>query len=241
MANHCNMNRSIYFAVLATLVAIGIPAFSPAQEIESITVTPTQTISRSQPDIEKAKIQACFQAYKNSILNDAGEVAAKYVSERTIQFYDDMAFLARTADSLQIDSLSIIDKLTVLALRARTPNELLFRYEGREVFVFAINSGMVGKDDVRNNDIGKIDLDSTFARAMMMVNGTESPLAMHFHLEGGEWKMDLTSLFPITNTALEEVIEDSEMTENEFLEFVIAYGLKGQDPFHEIWEIPSPH
>lgn len=233
------MRRTICFAVLAILVAIGIPSFSLAQEIQSVTVTPAKTLTRSQSEIEEAKIQACFEAYKNSILNDQGEVATKYVSERTIQFYDSMAFLARTADSLHIDSLSIIDKLTVLALRARTPNELLFSYEGREVFVFAINSGMVGKDDVRNNDIGKIYLDSTFARAMMMVNGTEAPLAMHFHLEEGEWKMDLTSLFPITNTALEEVIEDSEMTENEFLEFVIAYGLKGQQPFHELWEIPS--
>lgn len=233
------MKRNIHFIAIVSLFAIMFPNSSSAQEIESIVVNPTPSLNRSQTDIEEAKIRACFEAYKNSILIDLGETAARYVSTRTIQFYDSMAILARTADSLQVDSLSIIDKLTVLTLRARTPNELLFSYEGRGVFVFAINSGMVGKDDVRNNDIGKIYLDSTFARAMMMVNGVESPLAMHFHLEEGEWKMDLTSLFPITNTALEEVIEDGEMTENEFLEFVIAYALKGKEPFHEIWAIPS--
>lgn len=229
----------MYFALIISLIAIGNPTFSHGQEIESIVVKKTPTPEWSRTEADKANIWACFEAYKNSILNDRGEAATKYVSSRTIQFYDSMATLARTADSLQVDSLSIIDKLTVLMLRARTPNELLFSYEGREVVVFAINSGMVGKDDVRNNELGKIYLDGTFARASMMVNGVESPISMHFHVEEGAWKMDLTSLFPITNTALEEVIEDSEMTENEFLEFVIAYGLQGKDPFHEIWEIPS--
>lgn len=233
------MKRAIHFALIASLFAIGIPSSSLAQEIESIVVTPVPSPQWSQADVDKAKIHACFDAYKNSILNDQGEAATKYVSARTIQFYDSMAHFARTADSLLVDSLSIIDKITILTLRAHTPNNLLFSYEGREVFVFAINAGMVGKDDIRNNDIGKIYLDSTFARAMMMVNGVESPLAMHFHLEEGEWRMDLTSLFPITNTALEEVIEDGEMTENEFLEFVISYGLKGKEPFHEIWVTPS--
>ncbi len=233
------MNRTIHFALIASLFAIVAPSSSLAQEIKSIVVTSTPSVNHSQTEIDEAKIRACFNAYKNSILTDQGEAATRYVSERTIQFYDSMAFLARTADSLQLDSLSIIEKLTVLTLRARTPNELLFSYEGRGVFIFAINSGMVGKDDIRNNDIGKIYLDSTFARAMMEVNGVESPLAMHFHLEEGEWKLDLTSLFHITNNALEEVIQDSEMTENQFLEFVISYGLKGKEPFHEIWAIPS--
>lgn len=233
------MKKNIHFALITSLFSVVMLNTSFAQELESVVVTPVASLERSQAEIDEAKIRTCFEAYRNSILNDQGEAATKYVSTRTIQFYDSMAFLARTADSLLVDSLSIIDKLTVLSLRARTPNELLFSYEGREVFVFAINSGMVGKDDVRNNDVGKVYLDSTFARAMMEVNGVEAPFAMHFHLEEGEWKMDITSLFPITNTALGKVISDSEMTENQFLEFVISYGLKGKKPFHEIWAIPS--
>lgn len=233
------MKRIIHFALIASLFAIVIPSTSLAQEIESIVVTPAPSLQRSQADIDEAKINACFEAYRHSILTDQGEAATRYISTRTIQFYDSMAHVARTADSLLVDSLPLIDKLTVLTLRARTPNELLLSYEGQEVFVFAINSGMVGKDDVRNHDLGKIYLDETFARAMMVINGEEAPIAMHFHLEEGEWKMDLTSLFPITNTALEGIIEDSGMTENEFLEFVIVYGLKGTDPYHGLWKIPS--
>lgn len=230
--------KSFWGMCLCGILLIPGPVMS--QILDNVVVKPAPpTIERSEAEVIESKIRASFEAYRNFILTDQGEEATRYIAERTIQFYDSMAVLARTADSLQVDSLSLIDKLTVLTLRARTPNDLLFSYEGKEVFIFAIDEGMVGKDDVRNNELGKIFLGENFARAAMVVSGQETPLEMYFRLEDGIWKLDLTSLFPMSNRALGQVIEEGQMTENQFMEFAITYSLRGEAPQHPIWKVPS--
>ena len=94
---------------------------------------------------------------------------------------------------------------------------------------------MVSKDDVRKNELGKVFFDDAFARAPMVVNGQVTPMPMHFHLEEGIWKLDLTSLFPITEPVIQQMIEESEMEENEFMQFLVTITLRGADEENPIW------
>jgi hypothetical protein len=50
-----------------------------------------------------------------------------------------------------------------------------------------------------------------------------------------QWTLDLTSLFPLSNTAFRNLIEESGENENEFL-FSVLESLTGKRPGAEIWQ-----
>lgn len=58
---------------------------------------------------DKALILKSFENYKNAILTDKGKLAADFVDSRTINYYSTILDKVKTADSLEVDSMGIID------------------------------------------------------------------------------------------------------------------------------------
>ncbi|MEL6143105.1 MAG: hypothetical protein AAFU67_16000, partial [Bacteroidota bacterium] len=172
--------------------------------------------------------------YKNAILNDEGEEAANYVDSRTMAYYVDILEKTRTADSIAVESLGIMDKMMVFFVRHRTEEDLLKKFDGRQLFVHAVEEGMVGKESVVNNDIGKITIDGDFAKAQVLSQGRRMPMWYHFHKEDGQWKLDLTSLFPAAEYSFHQSLKNMEQDENEFL-FLLLQLTTGEEPGPEIW------
>jgi len=143
--------------------------------------------------------------------------------------------LVKSADSVSVERLSLLDKLMVLIVRHRTPQEDIRKFDGRPLFIYAINSGMVGKNSVSSNTIGEVTVDKKFAKGQVLVNGKKAPIFMQFNKEENSWKMDLTALFPMSNMAFKKVIEDSGENENDFI-FKILESLTGKKPSAEIWQ-----
>jgi hypothetical protein len=180
-------------------------------------------------------VRAAFDNYKAAILNDKGEEAMKYVDSRTIAYYDNLIELVRTADSTELESLSMLDKFMVLVVRYRTTKEDILAFDGNDLLVYAINSGMVGKSSVANNSIGEVTIVDEFASGNFINNGNVSPFDFHFYYENGGWRVDLTSIFVVSETAFKQVIAQSGMPENEFLISTLqATGEKKSDG--NIWE-----
>lgn len=184
-------------------------------------------------------VQSSFHAYREAILEENGLLASEYVSSYTLSYYDRMLFLALSADSLQIDSLSLVDKMTILIFRGTLSPESLKAAGSGDGFIFAINHGLVSKEDIRQNELGTIFYDSTFARAPMVIKGQLSPLQLYFHLEQGTWKLDLTSLFPLTEPVIQRLVNESGMEENEFMQLLVTFTLAGEEQQNALWH-PVP-
>jgi hypothetical protein len=184
---------------------------------------------------EQVLVKKAFDSYKSSILNDKGEEAVKYVDSRTFKYYDQVLDLVKHADSTEVANLSLLDKLMVLSIRHRTSREDILSFDGKGLLIYAIESGMVGKNSVANNSIGKTVVDDNFAKGQLIVNGKEAPLHFHFYKEEGEWKIDLTSIFSITNLGLKKMVEDSAQSDNDFI-LNILETLPGEKPGSAIWE-----
>jgi hypothetical protein len=188
----------------------------------------------AQKKEQQAVIQA-FENYKSSILEDRGEEAVKYVDSRTIEYYGDILELVKTADSTKISSLSLLDKLMVFSVRHRTSKENILSFDGKQLLVYAIKSGMVGKSSVANNSLGDVLVDNDFAKAQFVNNGKATPFYFHFYKEQQQWKMDLTSIFDISNMAFSKVREQSGQAENEYL-FTLLEMITGKKVGPEIWQ-----
>lgn len=166
---------------------------------------------------EEQAVKSAFEKYRSDILNDLGEEAYKDIDSRTVKYYDDLLVWIKKADSLEIETFSILDKMTVLIMRNKMLKEDLLAMDGKKLFVYAVNNGMVGKGSVSNNSIGKVTVNGNFASGQFISKGKETEVYFHFYKEEGTWKVDLTSLFPISILALDKVIADSGKSENEFL------------------------
>lgn len=192
------------------------------------------TLAHAQKKEEKL-VRKAFDAYKTAILNDKGEDAADLVDSRTIQYYQQALDQVRTADSATVRSLSLMDRLMVFSIRHRTPKEDILRFDGRALYVYAVQSGMVGKNSVAGNSIGEVVVEGTFAKGRFLVGGEETPFQFHFYKEEERWKLDLTSLFPISTMAFQTMVEDSGQEENEFL-FTLLEKITGRKPGPEVWQ-----
>lgn len=180
-------------------------------------------------------IKDCFAGYKNAILADKGSEAVAFVDSRTVKYYADILQKTKSLDSIGIDKLPIMDKLTILMLRHRATKEEIMRLDGRSLLVFAIERGMVGKNSVQQLSIGEILLKGSSAEGQVMVGKAPTALAYNFYKEEGKWKMDITSVLPEGNAAMKQVVKDSQKPENEFL-LMLLENVSGQEVSPDIWK-----
>ena len=183
---------------------------------------------------EEKLVVKTFENYKNAILNDKGEDAVRFVDSRTIKYYSEMLELVKTADSTKIETLSILDKLMVFTIRHRTSKEDILKFNGKSLLIYAIESGMVGKNSVANNSIGEVAINKDFAKGQLISNGQKTPIYFHFYKENKQWKVDLTSIFPISMVAFEQMANESGMGENEYL-FLLLEMISGEKPESKIF------
>jgi hypothetical protein len=166
---------------------------------------------------EDTLIRAVFEKYRSDLLNDRGTEAANEVDSRTINYYSNLLELTVNADSSKIETLSIMDKMSVLMMRLKIPKEELLSLSGKDLFIYSVDHGMVGKSGIAKNSIGQITVSDNFASAPLGMKGAPSEVRFEFHKENGSWKIDLTSIFPLADMVFNKLINDSGKSENEFL------------------------
>lgn len=169
---------------------------------------------------EQQKIIDVFKEYKSAILNDRGTDALKFVDKRTVDYYDELLIGIKESDKAAIDELSLTDKLMVLIIRQQVSNEEILKFNGESLLLYAFDNGMVGKNGVVDVDLGKVTVSNDFAKAQLIIKGKEESLYFHFYKEK-DWKLNLTSLFPIANIAIREMVDESGKEENDFILFLV--------------------
>jgi hypothetical protein len=141
------------------------------------------------------------------------------------------------SDENKVNSLSFLDKFQVLLIRQRATKEEIRSFDGKSLVAFTINNGMVGKNGVSNQSIGEIKIEGDFAKGQLIVKGQKTPYYLQFQRENNQWKIDLTSLFPMTTLVFKKLVKDSDMTENDFI-FELIEAVSNKKVGKEIW-IPT--
>lgn len=176
-----------------------------------------------------------FTQYKQAILNDQGEKAVDYVDTKTIQYYSKVLDWVKNADSASVEKFNILDKLMVLSVRHRTSREDIHKFDGKELLVYAIKSGMVGKSSVMTISIGEVKINGNSAKGQIVSNGQKSPYNFEFNLENNQWKVDLTSIFDISAPAFKRLIQIGGDSENDYLMSVLEM-VSNKKPDSSIWK-----
>lgn len=184
--------------------------------------------------LESDLVKEALKNYKSATLNNNGAEAIKYLDSKTRRHYQKMIDVVQNADSAQVEDLSLTDKLMVLTIRHKATKEEILSFKEDDLLLYAVNNGMVGKNSADKGTLGKVFIDKNFAKINIEMNGKATPLNFHFYKEEGQWKVDITALFPVSNMLFKKLIEDAEVSENDFL-FNILEMLTGKEPRNSIW------
>jgi hypothetical protein len=189
----------------------------------------------AQTESNDKLVKKTFNNYKKAILEDKGAEASEWVDSKTLSFYDRMLKISLHGDSVSVQKLDFLEKLTVLMVRHRVPVNELLSMSGKDFFIYAIDQGMVGKGSVMTIDIGDVKITDNFATGQMLANGKPTPLNFGFNKENNTWKVDLTSIFPASNAGLNKMIADEGMTDIEYI-FNALEMLTGRPVEDSIWK-----
>jgi hypothetical protein len=184
---------------------------------------------------DETAIRKVFDDYKYAILNDSALMALKTIDAKTKQYYVDILDKVKRADSSTVANISLVDRLTILGLRARATKDEVLAMRGTDAFLFAIKKGMVGKSSVSGNTLGDVTIEQNFAKGELVTHGKKTPLFFHFYKESDGWKFNLTDLFDVSNMALKQILKDTNKSENERLLEILS-ALTGREIGSEIWE-----
>lgn len=184
---------------------------------------------------EEALVKACFEGYKQAILTDKGTEAAGMVDSRTMQYYSHLLEMIKTADSAEMRAASLVDRFSVFCVRLKMTREDILQLDGRKLLIYAINSGMVGKNGVVNSTVGTVTVSEDFAKGVCVVDGTPSPLYFHFYKEDHTWKFNITALLPLANDALRNIMDEQGVSEDDLLSRLLQL-LTGKKPDGHEWK-----
>ena len=104
---------------------------------------------------------------------------------------------------------------------------------GDAAFAYTIDTGWVTEDAEDDPDLSALQVYGGDDRAILR-DGDEE---LHFIREDGGWRWDMMPTILAASTALAPD-PDSEMTEDEFVMFILEYS-DGRDPSPDIWQ-PLP-
>jgi hypothetical protein len=161
------------------------PTTSTTADTTSTTADDTTTTTFSP---EAAEILAALGAYQTALVARDGVGAADLVDEATIRLYAEL--VAAAAAQEPVETLPFIDALVIVRLRHRYSAAELSAFGGRDVFIAAVEEGMVsstvGTDSVALDSVN-ISGDS----ATGVAQGTP---VLWFVREEGTWRVALAEV-----------------------------------------------
>ena len=168
------------------------------------------------------EVHESFELYREAILAGDGEMAVQYLNQASMDYYDDVLKAALYLKESEFEKRTILDKMMILRLRMNFTAKELKNMNGRELIVYSIQKGWIGKSSVVNIELSEeTKIKGDWATIEVLQNGQGSDLNFIFQKENDIWKLDINEIFKITNMTLAYFVKQSDYTEKEFIEMVL--------------------
>src|SRR5690606_18498017 len=113
---------------------------------------------------EKA-VQQCFENYKEAVPKNNGTTALNYISSSTIKLYTQIIDWALHADSITVNNMTVMNKISVFAIRAEKEKSDLNGISGEQLFTEAVEKDKVDKLWLSKFELDNISVEDSVAHA----------------------------------------------------------------------------
>lgn len=172
---------------------------------------------------QEEEVKNTFEEFKTAMTGgNSGDVLA-LASSSSVAYYDELLDMILYADSSKVAKLPLIQRIGVLGTRARVPVDTLIGMEGQDFLQYSMNANGNNAQQMQMLGIGDVlvNEDNT-ASGQVTANGQPLPMSITFVEEGGEWKIDMSSLERMGEGQLQQMMSQSGMDFNQFLKMALA-------------------
>lgn len=238
--------KSPLFAALAAL-CIGLLGCQKKDEKSAKKESPSErptpagntTTLGGATNPEAKAVRKTFDDYKKAILAKDGDTAAALIDKETVDFYDKMLKLALTAPAAEVKKQSVVGRILILQMRHNIPLPELKTMTATKLIGYGIDKGWIG-ENVKRVNIGEITIAGDRASGPGKVRNRTVPFTWRLRKEGGAWKLNLTTLFPLAEVAMKRAATRSKMSVDELI--LSAINMKsetGKKATEAIWDAPK--
>lgn len=189
-----------------------------------ITCDNSNTTHSNKEDTDAVK--KCFKEFKHHVLQQDGDSSILYVANETINYYGVILKKAISIDSASLQKLDAANKILILTTRQQYTKEALNSMTAEQYYILLTNSGVLINKTIENTDIGAITIEAETALGQIIVSGTKSPFKFEFIKENKDWKINLISLFPLSEVVTKQMSKTMGMTEEQFINFTVQMNTK---------------
>jgi len=203
--------------------------------IYSVCLVLVATLAFAQDD-EKG-IRACYEGYKKAILDGNGTAAASFIDGPSKAFFSKLYGSIIHADSAQVASLDIADRVLLFHARHTLTYEELSKMTEHEYLVYSFEKGMFSDKGIIGIDIDDVKVEGNHATAVpsFSYNASDrSPEFYHFNKTADGWKIDWISQINFINTNFTSIANSMGQDVNEFI-FSTLLMLSGQEVSATVW------
>jgi hypothetical protein len=223
----CN-NNSAFKSIIRIALCIVLMYFAACQP-----ETESEKKSGNATNLEK-ELNVAYNSYKLAVSNSNGAEAASLVSGNTIRYYSSLLDLVQSADSSKLLMTGLLEKFTVLAIRQTVDWGRLRAMDGKELFIYAIENGQIGKD-VANTSVGKVEQkNDNLAHGELLMGGKPTKRGTNFYREDGRWRVDLVEILKENEKSLKKMMEQPNMSESQCIVLFFKQ-VFGHEPSREMW------
>lgn len=179
---------------------------------------PTGARTRETVESEDAAaVRRCFAMYKDTLIRQKGDEAAKWVTKSTIDYYGELREVALYGSEEEVRKLSALKKMSILTLRHRVGADSLLKMSAADVWAHGVGQGWSGRNSLQDVEIGKIEFENDAASVEVLVRGRPSRVKYRFVKEDGAWKMDVLSRLAASEQGMARMVRNQKIEEDEFL------------------------
>lgn len=185
-----------------------------------------------QPD--QQAVQKTINQFKSALQHEKYKDAIIYVDSATIRYYDSLVPIILHADSLQLTSMSLLDRLIILNFRHRDEASEINSFNGKQLLQFAMLHKMVSHKNIVGDTIREISVNDSIATVITTYKLKGDTLNIRLVKEKNNWKIDFLFEMKMAAAVVDARFKRSNKTENDFI-IALLENVSGKKAKSEIW------
>ena len=143
---------------------------------------------------DERAVQALFDDYKSALATKDYGFICSSLDGKTIRMFQEMAELARTADSMRLARSALFVRYEVILFRQRLEKEVLENLSWEDVCRIGTLTMEIG-EEVLNSQLGVSKFKDSQAVYSLIIDGKHTEQFLFFIEEDGDWKVNAAKFF----------------------------------------------
>lgn len=222
------VSRIFQFLVMATLPVLVMGCSKASDEVTGLPATPAQM----------QQIHAAFDAYRDAMIQADTARIQSLITLESLAFFEQVRDLAASGGPDQMASQPLVVQMMVGSLRVRGTPKSISAMTSQSVLQEAIRQRWINPQTVIDAELYEITVDGLKAMAIFKVEDDRVNDPWLFFNEEGTWKVDMTAPIDAIDDALEQSLEDSELSRDDFIMEALRSSLQ-RPVSRSIWQVSS--